>query len=622
LIGRLRRVVPGAMLVVSAALGAAWAAAAAGAEPGDSLGVYSVDEIGVRSTRIGLPLGNVAPGADVTAGEQLSSSDANSATDAIGYLPGVFIEKTGDFGMADIAIRGLGDSGRRVMILMDGHPVKSGLTGGTLTAGLPLDGIDQIELLRTPGSVIYGSDALGGVVNLVTTPPSRGFALKANATYGSYSTWKVNALNSARVGGIGYVISLDRRQSDGHLPNSAYSGNSFLAKVAGSSGRTDITLLARYYDGYKEEPATEYDPDGTVPDAWSDYYKGGIDFEVSSRSGGGKSTLKIYDELGGYEFSDGWHSADEYRGLMAYQTRLFGESTLLNGGVDFRQQLGEVLSPEVGEWSKYEYGFYCLAQFFIRSAAVATAGFRINVDEVSGTTPAPHAGLVYDLTEDTTLRGSISGGFRSPQIDELYVFEASNSDLSPETIWTFELGLTQRFKNRARVTASVYRIDGRDFIDLVERRGHGNKPVPVYENVGEIDFRGIEAALTLTPHPSLESRISYGYLDPGRLTAGRPGDKVDAMGLVRISRFTLRADLQYVSDYYAADDYQERIDDYLVVDARIARSLGRDFEIFFSVENISDEEYDIFTIVPGGKSGLYRMPGRRFLFGATYRIGE
>ena len=595
--------------------------AAAPAAPGDSLRIYSVDEIEVKATRIDMPLGNIPPAVDVVGPAEITSSDANSATAALDHLPGVFIQKTGDFGQADISIRGLGDTGRRVTILLDGHPVKSGMTGGTISGGLTLAGTEQIELVRTPGSVIYGSDALGGVVNIVTTPPAPGFTLRANTTYGSYSTWKFSALNSARVGGVGYVLSLDRRQSDGHLVNSAYSGNDVLAKVSGRAGRTDIVFLATYYNGHKEEPAASSDPPETVSDAWSDYMRGSLDLEISSRVGGGKSTLKLYGEFGDYEFSDGWHSRDQYRGLMAYQTRFIGESTLLNGGVDFRQQLGEVLSPDPGEWSKYEYGFYCLGQFFIRSVAVATAGLRINVDEASGTTPAPHLGIVYDVSESTTLRGSISGGFRSPQIDELYMFDTSNSDLSPETIWSYELGFTQRLRSVARLTASVYMIDGQDFIELVETRGHGPKE-QIYENVGEIKFTGAEATLTLTPHPSFESRLSYGYLDPGIHTAGRPGDKLDAMGRLRIRRYSLLADLHYVGDYYAADDREERIDDYFVVNARLSRLLGLGLDAFISVENITDQAYDIYTVVPGGKSGLYRMPGRRFLVGVTYNLGE
>ena len=258
------------------------------AQPTDSLDVYSIDEVEVKATRIDMPLGNIPPAVDVAGPDDISISSANTATGALGDLPGVFVEKTGDFGQADISIRGLGDGGRRVVILMDGHPVKSGMTGGTATTGLTLAGIEQIELVRTPGSVIYGSDALGGVVNIVTVPPSEGFALRANTTYGSYSTWKLSALNSARVSGIGYVLSLDHRQSAGHLPNSAYDGNDFMAKVTGRARRTDIALLATYYDGHKEEPAASSDPPGTVSDAWSDYSRGALDLEVSSRLAGGK----------------------------------------------------------------------------------------------------------------------------------------------------------------------------------------------------------------------------------------------------------------------------------------------------------------------------------------------
>lgn len=592
----------------------------AAAAPGDSLDVFSVEEVEVRATRIDLPLGSVAPSVDIVTRDEAALSEANTATEAVGHLPGVFIEQTGDFGRADISIRGLGDTGRRVMILMDGHPVKSGLTGATFTQGLTASGIDQIELVRTPGSVIYGSDALGGVVNIVSSPPRAGFALRTNTSYGSYDTYKLSALTSAGIRRLGCVVSLDRRQSDGHLPNSEYRGTDFLSKVTARAGKTNVTLQAKYYNGYKEEPAPSSEPQGTASDAWTDYTRGTADLELSSRFAGGKSTLKAYIESGDYEFSDGWHSKDKYMGLMAYQTRFVGDMTLVNGGLDFRHQRGEVVSPDPGRWSKYEYGFYCLAQFFIKEVAVATAGLRINIDDDSGTTPAPHLGIVYDITDATTLRGSVSGGFRSPQIDELYMFETSNSALSPETIWSFEFGFTQRIAKIARLTTSVYRIYGQDFIELVTRQGHGNRSV--YENVGEIEFTGIEASLSLSPHTWVESRISYAYLDPGPDTAGRPGDKLDMTGIFHVGRFTLLASLQYVGDYYAADKHEERIDDYLVGNARLSSYIGAGFEALFSIENITDEEYDIFTSVPGGKTGLYRMPGRRFMVGVTYKLGK
>ena len=592
----------------------------AAAAPRDSLDVFSIEEVEVRATRIDLPLGSVAPSVDIVTRDEAALSEANTAAAAIGHLPGVFIEQTGDFGQADISIRGLGDTGRRVMILMDGHPVKSGLTGATFIQGLTVSGIDQIELVRTPGSVIYGSDALGGVVNIVSSPPPAGFALRAKTSYGSYDTYRLSAFTSARIRRLGCALSVDRRQSDGHLPNSEYRGTDFLSKVTARAAKTDFTLVAKYYNGFKEEPAPSSDPPGTVSDAWTDYTRGTVDLEVSSRFGGGKSTLKAYMESGDYEFSDGWHSTDKYMGLMAYQTRFVGDMTLLNGGLDFRHQRGEVVSPDPGQWSKYEYGFYCLAQFFIKEVAVATAGLRINIDENSAVTPAPHLGIVYDITDATTLRGSVSGGFRSPQIDELYMFETSNSALSPETIWSFELGFTHRIAKTARLTASAYRIYGQDFIELVTRKGHGNRSV--YENVGEIEFTGVEASLSLTPHASVESRISYAYLDPGPDTAGRPGDKLDMTGILHLGRFTLLGNLQYVGDYYAADNHEERIDDYLVVNARFSSYIAAGFDAFFSIENIADEEYDIFTSVPGGKTGLYRMPGRRFIVGVTYDLGK
>ena len=583
---------------------------------GDSLRVYGLEEIVVTATRIRIPFESLPLATDVITPRELELSDANSPTDAAGNLPGAFVQRTGDFGRSDIALRGLGDNGRRLSVLMDGHPVKMGIFGCTVTHSLPLISIEQVEVIKAPGSVLYGSDALGGVLNIVTSSPPEGFQVDANTTFGTYSTWKFRLVNGAHIGPVGYVVSYDHRQTDGHLPNSAYRGDDFSAKFASGPGKTGVSLFVKYFDGYKEEPARSTDPPGTESDTWNQYNRGTVDLEISRYIKGAKASLKAYDEFGEHEFSDGWHSRDHSLGALASVTGKVRDIVSLDGGVEYREQWGKSLSAPPGEWSKHEFALYGMSQTSITPRTVGTLGLRWNSDEISGSSWAPHVGLSYDIDSQTKVSLRASKGFRSPQLSELYLFPSSHTDLSPEVVWSFELGLARHLGTIGHATASVYNMKGKDLIELVEQAS----PPPMYklENSGELDFTGVEVSVSLYPHEAFETRVSYYYFNPGSHTRGRPGNKLDARAIFRFAGNTVVGDVQYVGDYYANDEHEEKIKSYFVFDARVSRYVVENLEVFFSAKNLLDEEYDIYTEIPGGNSGLYRMPGRRYLLGMAF----
>jgi len=249
----------------------------------------------------------------------------------------------------------------------------------------------------------------------------------------------------------------------------------------------------------------------------------------------------------------------------------------------------------------------------------ASFGLRLNEDEVSGRAWSPHAGLNLDFGRRTTLALSASKGFRSPQINELYLFPSSHTGLSAETVWSYEVGLTTRFA-KGRLSASLFNMKGDDLIELVPQALP--PPASKFANSGAFDFTGAEVTMVLYPSRSLETRLSYSYLNPGDRTLGRPGRKADVMTVVRFGDNTVAANLQYVGDYYADDGQRSKINDYAVVDLRIARPLFGRLEGFVSAKNVTDEDYTIYTEIPGGSSGVYEMPGRRYLAGISFSGGS
>ena len=214
-----------------------------------------LDEVVVTATRTERAIKELPTTAEVITREEIEASNVNSCTDILSTLPGVFVWKTGAFGRADVYIRGIGQRGRRIMVLVDGRPVKMGLFGCTVTHSLPLNNVERIELIRGPLSVLYGSDALGGVINIITRKARKGFEADITLSYGSYDTKKLRLRHGGSFRRFSYYLTGDLRLSDGHLPNSSYNGKDLTAKVGYEiSENLDAQFLFKLFDGRKEEP--------------------------------------------------------------------------------------------------------------------------------------------------------------------------------------------------------------------------------------------------------------------------------------------------------------------------------------------------------------------------------
>ncbi|MBL7075303.1 TonB-dependent receptor [candidate division KSB1 bacterium] len=269
-----------------------------------------------------------------------------------------------------------------------------------------------------------------------------------------------------------------------------------------------------------------------------------------------------------------------------------------------------------GEWDKAEYAVFFHDEQILLRKLIFTFGARYNQDEIAGSEFCPQAGLVFHPRGGTILRGAVNKGFRSPQINELYLFPPSNTDLKPEKVWNYEVGLNQRILAGVDIDIVGYLIKGED---LIQKETNPNPP-PMYKfrNTGEFDFRGIEAGLKAQIGAGLSVRIYYTYLDPGEKTRGRPGDKVDFALRYARRKLALSLTAQYVADYFAEDNWGEPISDYLVINAKLNYKIVPGFRVFLAVDNFLNRDYAIYVDLPGGSAGVYTMPGRAVTGGVSF----
>lgn len=583
----------------------------------DSIPMYRMKEIVVIGWRAPMLVEDLALSVSFIREKEIQTTLKNSSTDMAGVLPGVFIERTSDFGRSDVSIRGLGSRGRYSLVLVDGRPEKMALFDCTVTHSFPLHNVERIEVIRGASSMLYGSGAMGGVMNVIPRRVRNDIEIDLRAAGGSYDTWVANGRLGGRKGRLSGILGADYRESNGHIEHSAYKGTDIFAEgeiVLNSS--FVLSVSGKYFDGYKEEPIRFTDDPATVSNTWNDYERGSIDVHLKEERDRRSMDLRLYRNFGEHRFSDGWHSKDATNGAMFYASVGLIEDLALNFGADYRHQQGKLPDTDGAEWNKWEAGGYLAAEYTIAGQVLLSAGSRYNYDEVAGDEMSPSFGVVWRPSDGTSIRTLASHGFRSPQLNELYMFPPSNDALKAEKVWNYEIGLRQELPWQIEFDIAAFRMDGNDMIELVPN----SSPPPrnIFSNIGKFEFNGIEATLSGKWKNGLGGRFSYSWLDPGEWTRGRPGLKYDLMFAYSRKAFTFRVNGQRVEDYYAGNDRTDPIDSYTVIDVYGESTIALGVRAFAGINNLFDEEYSVFVDLPGGEAGLYGMPGITFIGGFKY----
>jgi len=569
------------------------------------------EEVVVTATATRKVVKDCSVSVSVVSNQDIKAISASNALNLLNFLPGIFIERTGDLGRADVNIRGIGQGGRRIAILVDGRPEKMGLFGCAITHAFPLDNVARIEVVRGPASVLYGSEAVGGVVNIITREPKEGFVTDFSASYGSYRTAQFNLRHGGRRKGFSYYLTFDRRQSDGHRPNSSYKGSAFTGKMSyAMSNNFKLTLETKYFSGKKYEAGPV---DFPLIDYWNDYKRGAVDLTLAGKGNKSEFYLKAYSNFGHHRFSDGWHSRDYVSGgIFRYTSRSLLNNELTLGG-DFRILGGRSYNWPQGRWDKNEAAVFVQDEYVLGQKWILSAGFRLHRDSIYGLEGCPHGGLVFKASQRTTFRAVINKGFRSPQLNELYMFPAANQDLKPEKVWNFELGFDEQLLSWLNISGAVYHLKGSNLIETTANPSP--PPLFKFQNSGQFSFSGAELSLSADISRDLSAVLFYSYLDPGDKTKGRAGQKWDFS--LRFQEKSVFASLQaqHVAHYFAGNFSGSPLPSYFLLNARLDFKVLTAVNFFLDLNNIFNEEYLIYVDLPGTAAGAYPMPGRNFNLG-------
>ena len=547
-------------------------------------------------------------------------------------VPGLFITARGIMGYGvsggaagGMSLRGIGSGSGRLMVLIDGHPQYMGLMGHPIADAYQSLMAERVEVLRGPASVLYGSNAMGGVINIVTRQlHEEGVKTNLNLGYGSFNTLQSEVTNRIRKGGFTSLISGSYNRTDGHRRNMGFEQYGGYAKLGyefspywNIRGDVNVTHFNASQPGEVTDPMIDADQSIT---------RGMTSVAVENRYERTSGAVSFFYNWGDHWINDGYtanpddknnpkpyrfDSHDDMMGISWYQSAQLFTGNRLTAGVDYYRFGGKAQNRYVeGERNgerehivdkvQHEIAGYIDFRQDISHWLTLDAGIRIDHHSHIGTEWIPQAGLSFHLPGSIELKASAGKGFRYPTIREMYMFPPKNPDLRPESMWNYELAFAQRLLDgRLSYGINVFYIDGKNLIVAVPRAG----ATPLNMNTGKIDNTGVEAEAAYRIHPHWSVETNYSYLHMDNPVLGAPEHKFYAGAMFSKNRWTVSTGLQYVANLYTDVDHVQT-EDFVLWNINGSFKVTEWFDIWARGENLLAQRYEINAGYPMPKATI------------------
>ncbi len=480
----------------------------------------SLDKIVVTPSRVEESSSDISRKVDVITTKEMERAGAQNLADALTNLTSVNISNYGGPGAVK-TIRMRGSTAAQVLVMVDGRPVNSPRDGQVDLSTVPLDNIGRVEVVHGPASGIYGSSAMGGVVNIITkNPPQEGQKTELYSSFGTARTYVERLLQGARISNFGYLISGGYQSSQGFRSNSSLNAQDSNLKLGYElNEQNGVSLNSGFYHSKLGTPGPTFNSD---PDDKQDELKRFFDFNWNFRPDEKTAvTAKIYQNYDRLEFiensSDGWNPDNKkdihtttVRGVdILFDRRIFDIYRLV-AGFDYTKNMNDSTAT-----AKHEYNVtagYLQNHFDLFDKLKINFGGRVDDYSNFGTQFNPNFDFLYTFNENIKVRGLISRSFRAPTFNDLYWpfdgWEEGNPNLRPEKGVTEELGMETKINKYITTGLTYYHSD---YSQLIQWSDDGTgvwRP----QNVSSAVIDGIESENKVYLSDNLELRINYTFL--------------------------------------------------------------------------------------------------------------
>ncbi|MEN9202676.1 MAG: TonB-dependent receptor [Thermostichus sp. DG02_2_bins_29] len=573
--------------------------------------------------------------------QQIREQGARTAQEALRYLPGILSDGTAGTQLGALSSQFMrGARTAQVLVLLDGRPINDlGFFGGFDLSQITSDVIERIEVSPGGGSTLYGSDAIGGVINIVTVAPTAEPETLLEAAVGSYGLNEQGIQSRGQVQDLGWVVSYRRLESNNDFPfaiarleqsgireNSGVEYNNLQAKLTWQlSQEHTLNLNALYLTKAFQVPGSTTFPSLDAIQNTNDLLLD-LDWLWLQEEGSLRARL-FWDDLN-YRFSapetqgsrdvilrSGWGSQLQY-------DRPIGKQLSLTTGLDYRSIAGRNTTFSFAEGSSCvnydnqvnQGALFARLDYTPNPELGINLGVRQDFSNlVNGSATSPAVGLRWAIAEGTILRANYASSFRTPLISELFFrlrgfFEVDgNPNLRPERGESWDIGLDQTLGESGllRLTFSQNRIrDGITFVSTGERSGS-------YENIGLVEYTGLEAALDLRLGPNWTAFINYTLNEPRireALDSATIGKELAFVGADSFNLGLTYRDpegwygsllMHQIGPFFTNNSNSQSLPGYTTLALKGGIPIADSLALEVGVENLLDQQYEVFPGYPG-----------------------
>ncbi|MGD0036459.1 MAG: TonB-dependent receptor [Bacteroidota bacterium] len=577
----------------------------------DTARTYNLDPITVTATQTEITRSLVSPSISVVSLEDIKANPDKSIFSIISQnVPGVFVTERDVLGFGvnsaagQINIRGIGASpNNEVLTLIDGRPQYMGWYGHPIDDGFLSTNIERVEVIRGPASMLYGSNAMGGVINIITHRTQQdGILGDASISCGSYDAQQYGTHLGYRQNGWNVLGSFTHEHTDGSRPWSEYTANSGYVKASYQiDNQYKFSLDGSLTKFETFDPGTISSPD---TNNWMHINRGYVGASLENDFGISKGGIRMtynfgHNELSPYYDNFSWVSDDHLDALNLYQKLMLFKDNTIAVGIDVQENGGTASNAmkDFGTQSIKDYAGYVSVEQKFFDHLLANAGVRYAHNSYFGDIVVPQAGVNYQLDQETNLRASVGKGYRAPQVFELFQLTPTVSTLNPEELWNYEIGVSHTFGQTAIVDIAGFIIDIKNTIIDQWYSMHSF-------NSGGSHYGGIEGSLQWFITNNLKANANYSLTDNAENIVSVPKHKAYLGAEYRWSIWTASLSAQYIRSIYGLDNTYSiaKLPDYTNVEARIGTQITDKFSLSFSARNLLNQSYQ--TIYG------YPMPGR------------
>jgi len=599
----------------------------------------------------------------VITGEEMEAQGARTVREAIKFLPGILGD--GTVGTEVNALSGQlirGSNTGQVLILLDGRPINNAGSGGFDLSEFTTNNIQRIEVLPGGGSTLYGSDAIGGVINIITRRPTEKITTEAKFNIGAYGLNQQSIQNSGKKGDISWVVGYNRTQAENNypfsIPEANFSGtrknndtlyNNFNLKLEADLGkRNTLSFSTLYLNKEQGTPGGVPIPSpvngqgffNSLTDKNRKYTDQILtDFTWNLKLGDGDDSLltaKVYGDFLNTRFDPSGSVSSQNRfqtnqssyGIQTTHSWNFAKNQSLVYGFDYRNVNVRNTSFSYStnkETLNYDNDINQGA-LFTKYEVVLIPNLTVNVglrqdfsSLVNGSVTSPSVGTKYAVSDSTTLRANYIQNFRVPTIANLFNVNPSNignPELKPERGDSFDIGIDQKLGNIGLARLTFFKNNVSDTIAFKRLTPPVNGNTGTWENIGLVETTGIEATLNLQVAKNIYTFVNYTANDPRIFKSSNAAEINKELRFAGADKLNLGVSyetpqglylgllMNSLNGYPTNNTNTEFLSGYTTFDFKLLVPLSDKLVVTGSLENLFNQRYQLFPGFPDGGRGF------------------